>query len=56
MSDETLLFWGGIVTMFLLLGFLLTIRQMFENRMAEREERLRQEKEIVDIAKSNSGL
>jgi hypothetical protein len=56
MSDETLLFWGGIVTMFLILAFLLTLRQVFENRMSEREERLRKEREIVETAESNSGL
>jgi len=56
MSDETLLFWGAIVTMFLILAFLLTLWQVFENRMSEREERLRKEREIVESAESNSGL
>ena len=56
MSDDTFLFWGGLVTMFLVIAFVLTVRQMFENRMAEREEQLRKEQEAIEIAESNSGL
>jgi hypothetical protein len=55
-SDDGLFIWGMLVTMFLFLAFILTLRQMFENRMQEREEKLRREKEAIDIAKSNSGL
>ena len=56
MGDDTLFLWGTLVTFFLIIAFLLTLRQMFENRLAEREERLRREQEAVEVAESNSGL
>ncbi len=56
MADDSLFIWGMLVTMFLFLAFILTLRQMFANRLAEREEKLRREQEAIDIAKSNSGL
>jgi hypothetical protein len=56
MQDETLFLWGTLVTMFIVLAFILTLRQMFQNHLAEREEKLRREKEMVEIAESNSGL
>ena len=56
MNDDTFFLWGTLVTMFLVFAFILTLRQMFRNRLAEREEELRREQEAIDIARSNSGL
>lgn len=56
MSDDTLLFWGAIVTLFLGFAFLLTIRQIIENRLAEREQRQQMEKDVRKVSESNSGL
>lgn len=56
MSDDTFFYFGVLVTLFLFVAFILTVRQMFENRIAEREERLRIEQETREVAESNSGL
>lgn len=43
MSDQTLLYWGVIVTLFLFFAFLLTAQQLFENYMDKQDqERLKQ--------------
>jgi hypothetical protein len=55
-SDNDLFKFGALVTLFLFLAFILTLREMFRNHLAEKEERLRREREAVQIAKSNSGL
>jgi hypothetical protein len=55
-SDNDLFKFGALVTLFLFLAFVLTLREMFRNHLAEKEERLRREQDAVDIAKSNSGL
>lgn len=56
MSQDTFLYWGAFVTLFLFLAFILTVRQIFENHLAEKEERLRKEQEMREVAESNSGL
>ena len=56
MEDDLLFLCGMLVTLFLALAFILTLRQMLRNRLAEREEALRREQEAVEIAESNSGL
>jgi|GEM_PF-5354962 len=38
MSDETLLYWGMIVTLFLFFAFLLTAQQLFEIYMERKED------------------
>ena len=40
MRDETLLYWGMLVTFFSFFAALLTARQLFENYMERREEDL----------------
>jgi hypothetical protein len=56
MDDDTLFLWGLLVSFFLFLAFMLTLRRMFQNRLEEREEQLRREQEAREIAESNSGL
>ena len=56
MDDDTFLLWGVLVTLFLAIAFLLTMRQIFENYMAERAEKLEMERKAREIAESNSGL
>ncbi len=56
MNDDTFFLWGTLITMFLVFAFVLTLRQMFRERLAEREDELRREQDAIDIAKSNSGL
>lgn len=36
MSDQTLLYWGIVVMLFLFFSFVLTARQLFENYMERR--------------------
>ena len=55
-SQDTFLYWGAFVTLFLFLAFILTVRQIFENHLAEKQERLRKEQEMREVAESNSGL
>lgn len=38
MNDQTLLYWGMIVTLFLFFAFLLTAQQLFENYMDRQDE------------------
>jgi hypothetical protein len=56
MDDDIFFLWGTLITMFLVFAFILTLRQVFRNRLAEREEELRREQEAIEIAESNSGL
>jgi hypothetical protein len=56
MSDDTFFLWGTLITIFILFAFILSLRQMFQNRLAEREDALRREQQAVEIAESNSGL
>ena len=56
MSDNDLFKFGALVTLFLFLAFILTLREMFRNHLAEKEEKLRREQDAIDIAKSHSGL
>lgn len=56
MDNDTFLLWGMLVTLFLVIAFLLTLRQIFENYMADRAEKLEQAQKAREIAESNSGL
>jgi hypothetical protein len=56
MDNDTFLIWGVLVTLFLAIAFLLTLRQVFENYMVERAERLEYEQKARETAESNSGL
>ena len=56
MSDDDLFKFGALVMMFLFLAFILTLREMFQNHIADKADKLRREQDAVDIAKSNSGL
>jgi hypothetical protein len=56
MSNDTFLYWGMIVTAFLLIAAMLTARQLFENYLADREARLREAEMVRKTAESNSGL
>lgn len=38
MRDQTLLFWGMVVTMFLLIAAMLTARELFEMYMEKRQQ------------------
>lgn len=38
MRDETLFYWGMVVTMFLLIAAMLTARELFEIYMQKREQ------------------
>jgi cytochrome c-type biogenesis protein CcmH/NrfF len=55
-DNDTFLLWGMLVSLFLVIAFLLTLRQIFENYMADRAEKLEQEQKAREIAESNSGL
>lgn len=37
MSDQTFLYWGMVVTMFLLIAAMITARDLFESYMEKRE-------------------
>jgi hypothetical protein len=56
MDNDTFLLWGMLVTLFLAIAFLLTLRQIFANYLAERAEKLEQVQKAREIAESNSGL
>ena len=56
MDNDTFLLWGMLATLFLAIAFLLTLRQIFENYMTDRAEKLEKTHKARDIAKSNSGL
>jgi hypothetical protein len=56
MDNDTFLFWGMLVTLFLVIAFLLTLRQIFQNYMAERAEKMEHAQKAREMAESNSGL
>lgn len=56
MSDDTFFYWAAFVTLFLFVAAILTARQMFENYMLEKQEKLQREQEAREVAESNSGL
>lgn len=56
MSQDSFFYWGVFVTLFLFIAALLTVRQMFENRMLDKQEKLQREQQARDVAESNSGL
>lgn len=56
MANDTFLLWGMLVSTFLAIAFLLTLRQIFQNYLAERAEKQEQEEKAREIARSNSGL
>ncbi|HZW58800.1 MAG TPA: hypothetical protein VFE85_00790 [Woeseiaceae bacterium] len=45
MRDQTLLYWGMVVTGFLLIAGLLTLRQLLENYLSSRHKRQRHDQE-----------
>jgi len=55
-QDDTFFVFGALATLFVTLAFILTLRQMFRNHLAEKEEQLLKEQQAVEIAESNSGL
>jgi hypothetical protein len=56
MANDTFLYWGMVVTAFLLIACILTARQLLENYLLDRADRLRKEEKAREIANSNSGL
>jgi len=56
MSSDNFLYWGMVVTAFLLIAAILTARQLLENYLRERAERLRNAEKARQVARSNSGL
>lgn len=56
MNNDAFLLWGMLVTLFLAIAFLLTLRQILENYMAERAKKLELAQKAREIAQSNSGL
>lgn len=56
MSDTTFFYWAVFVTLFLFIAAILTARQMFENHILDKQERLKREQEVREVAESNSGL
>lgn len=56
MADRLFLGWGMLVTAFLLLAVLLTVRVLVQNYLVKREARRREKEKIREVSESNSGL
>lgn len=56
MSETSFFYWAVFVTLFLFIAALLTVRQMFENHILDKQEKLQREQEAREVAESNSGL
>lgn len=50
MRDQDLLYWGMVVTMFLLIAAVLTARELFEQYMEERREKRQSASHAADVA------
>jgi len=52
MRDQDILYWGMVVTMFLLIAAVLTARELFERYLEERREAQQDNANAADIAGS----
>lgn len=50
MRDQDILYWGMVVTMFLLIAAVLTARELFERYLEEREEKQQTSKDSASMA------